>query len=30
MEQIFIKYINTFFKKLIDILGFTVKDEFNG
>lgn len=29
MEQVFIKYINTFFKKLIDIFGFTVKDEFN-
>lgn len=29
MDQIFIKYINTFFKKLSDILGLTVKDEFN-
>jgi hypothetical protein len=28
MKQIFLKYIDTFFKKLIDT-GFTVKDEFN-
>jgi len=29
MEQIFIKYINTFFNSLIDVFGFTVKDEFD-
>ena len=29
MEQVFIKDINTFFKKFIDVFGFTVKDEFN-